>query len=44
LASKVPEACIEDIRSTFIAIDGNGDGKIQENEMKKAFDILEVEY
>jgi len=42
MASKMPEQYIEDVRQTFIAIDNNGDGRIQLNELRKAFDILNI--
>ncbi len=44
MASKMPEQYIEDVRQTFIAIDNNGDGRIQLNELRKAFDILNIQY
>jgi calcium-dependent protein kinase len=36
LASKLPERFFEDLRKTFIQIDQNGDGKIEEEEFVKA--------
>ena len=32
LASRLPEKYFEDLRRTFILIDTNGDGKIEESE------------
>jgi Ca2+-binding EF-hand superfamily protein len=32
LASRLPEKYFEDLRRTFIMIDANGDGKIEEKE------------
>jgi len=34
LASKLPEKPLEDLRASFISIDKNGDGRIQEKEFK----------
>lgn len=35
LASKLPEKYLEDLRKTFILMDTNGDGKIEEKEFTK---------
>ena len=36
MAAKLPESALEDLRASFISIDANGDGRLQEAEFKEA--------
>ena len=42
MAAKLPEQSLEDLRATFIQMDGNGDGRIQHEEFKKAIKITGI--
>ena len=44
IASKLPDKYIDDMRRAFIAIDINGDGKLEKSEFKVALDKIGVKY
>lgn len=44
LAQKLPEYYVEDLRQAFISIDDNGDGRISGDELRKAFNSLNIKY
>jgi calcium-dependent protein kinase len=44
LAAKLPEGCIEDLRSLFIKIDINGDGRITADEFQVAIKKYDIDY
>jgi Ca2+-binding EF-hand superfamily protein len=44
LASKLPEKYLEELRSAFIQIDSNGDGRIERKEFKSALDKTGHQY
>jgi len=44
LAAKLPEERIEDLRSLFIKVDANGDGRITKDEFQKGLKSSGIEY
>lgn len=44
LASKLPERCIDELRSLFILIDVNGDGRITSDEFQTAITKYDIDY
>ena len=44
LAAKLPEGCIEDLRTLFIKVDSNGDGRITSDEFQSAIKKYDIDY